>query len=45
VAGTETRPYPAGLSLFTFYWYLILGGPIFIYQAGRAARVLLGKKV
>ncbi len=29
---------------FTFYWYLVVGGPIFIYKAGRAAWDLLGKK-
>jgi len=30
---------------FTFYWYLVVGGPIFIYKAGRATWDLLGKKV
>ena len=29
---------------FTFYWYLVVGGPVFIYKAGRAAWDLLGKK-
>ncbi len=29
---------------FTFYWYLLMGGPIFIYKAGRAAWDLLSKK-
>ncbi len=26
---------------FTFYWYLVVGGPIFVYKAGRAAWDLL----
>ncbi len=29
---------------FGFYWYLVVGGPVFIYKAGRAAWDLLGKK-
>jgi glycosyltransferase 2 family protein len=29
---------------FTFYWYLLLGGPIFVYKVGHAAWDLLGKK-
>ena len=28
---------------FTFYWYLVVGGPIFVYKAGRAAWDLLSK--
>ncbi|MCL4500832.1 MAG: flippase-like domain-containing protein [Deltaproteobacteria bacterium] len=28
---------------FTFYWYIVVGGPIFVYEAGRAAWDLLGK--
>ena len=30
---------------FTFYWYLILGGPIFLSKVGKAAWDLLGKKL
>jgi glycosyltransferase 2 family protein len=29
--------------VFTFYWYLIVGGPIFVYKAGRATWDLLSK--
>lgn len=29
---------------FTFYWYLVVGGPVFLYKAGRAAWDLLGKQ-
>jgi glycosyltransferase 2 family protein len=29
---------------YTFYWYLIIGGPIFLYQTGDAARRLLRGK-
>ncbi len=29
---------------FTFYWYLVVGGPIFVYKAGRAAWDLLRGK-
>jgi len=28
---------------FTLYWYIVVGGPIFVYQAGKAAWDLLGK--
>ncbi len=28
---------------FNLYWYLVVGGPIFVYKAGRAARDLLSK--
>jgi len=30
---------------YTFYWYLIIGGPIFLYETGGAAhRLLRGKR-
>ena len=29
---------------YTFYWYLIIGGPIFLYETGHAAHNLLIKK-
>lgn len=29
---------------YTFYWYLIVGGPIFIYKTGHAAHKLLSSK-
>jgi uncharacterized protein (TIRG00374 family) len=29
---------------YTFYWYLIIGGPIFLYETGHAAHNLLSKK-
>jgi glycosyltransferase 2 family protein len=29
---------------FTFYWYLVVGGPVFLYKAGTAARDLLSRK-
>jgi uncharacterized protein (TIRG00374 family) len=29
---------------YTFYWYLIFGGPIFLYETGHAAHNLLSKK-
>lgn len=29
---------------YTFYWYLIIGGPIFLYETGGAARKLLRGK-
>jgi len=29
---------------YTFYWYLIVGGPIFLYKAGDAAHNLLSRK-
>ncbi len=46
-------PYLSGESLgfsllvwrfFTFYWLLIVGGPIFLYKTGRAAHDLLNRK-
>lgn len=30
---------------FTFYWYLVVGGPIFVYTTGKAAWNLLSKPV
>jgi len=29
---------------YTFYWYLIMGGPIFLYKTGGAAKNLLSRK-
>jgi uncharacterized protein (TIRG00374 family) len=29
---------------YTFYWYLLVGGPIFLVKTGKAARDLLGRK-
>lgn len=29
---------------FTFYWYLVVGGPIFLFKTGKAARDLLTRK-
>jgi uncharacterized protein (TIRG00374 family) len=29
---------------YTFYWYLIIGGPIFLYETGQAAQNILRKK-
>jgi uncharacterized protein (TIRG00374 family) len=29
---------------YTFYWFLIVGGPIFLYKTGRAAHDLLSKR-
>jgi uncharacterized membrane protein YbhN (UPF0104 family) len=29
---------------FTFYWLLIVGGPIFLFKTGKAAHDLLSKK-
>jgi uncharacterized protein (TIRG00374 family) len=29
---------------YTFYWYLIVGGPIFLYKTGHAAHNLLSRK-
>ncbi|MGA7874334.1 MAG: hypothetical protein WCA08_01625 [Desulfoferrobacter sp.] len=30
---------------YTFYWYLIVGGPIFLIKTGKAARdILRGEK-
>jgi glycosyltransferase 2 family protein len=29
---------------FTFYWYLVVGGPVFLYKAGTAARHLLSNQ-
>ncbi len=31
--------------VFTFYWYLVVGGPIFVYKAGRAAWDLLSNPI
>jgi uncharacterized membrane protein YbhN (UPF0104 family) len=28
---------------FTFYWYLLVGGPVFLLKTGKAARELLGE--
>jgi uncharacterized protein (TIRG00374 family) len=30
---------------YSYYWYLLVGGPIFLYQTGKAARELLGKRI
>jgi len=29
---------------FTFYWYLVIGGPIFLYETGQAAQNLFSNK-
>jgi uncharacterized protein (TIRG00374 family) len=29
---------------FTFYWYLIIGGPIFLFKTGKAAHQILSRK-
>ncbi len=30
---------------YTFYWYLIVGGPIFLFKTGQVARDLIGQRV
>jgi hypothetical protein len=29
---------------YNFYWYLLVGGPIFLYKTGHAAQKLLTRK-
>ena len=29
---------------FTFYWYLIVGGPIFLFKTGKAAHQILSRR-
>ena len=42
-SSAQAWPLPCFWGAFTCYWYLVAGGPIFAYKAGRAAWNLLSK--